>query len=311
MKLSIVTTLYYSAPYLREFYSRCRTAVSALTDDYEMILVNDGSPDESLEIAIELSRSDDRIRVIDLSRNFGHHKAIQTGLSFAEGDYVFLIDCDLEEEPELLSLFWKTLHDRKADLVFGIQEHRKGRWFERISGALFYRLFNLFSDLPVKENLMTIRLMTRRYQKNLVRFMETHPVYFGLAALTGFTQYSISIAKKDKGKTTYNLYKKLALMVNAITSFSSKPLVYIFYLGLWIVIISSGWIIRLLIRKWFYQVPMGWTSIVVSIWLFGGLTLFAIGIVGVYLAKIFEQTKQRPYVVIRQLWEKGEGRDVF
>lgn len=311
MKLSIVTTLYYSAPYIPEFYRRSKTAAMSITEDYEFVLVNDGSPDDSLLVAIELSRSDDRIKIIDLSRNFGHHKAIQVGLSHATGDYVFLIDCDLEEEPELVTLFWKTLHEHEADLVFGVQNQRKGQWFERISGSVFYKLFNLFSDLTVEENLLTIRLMSRRYQMNLIKFMESHPVYFGLAALTGFKQKSISIHKKDKGRSTYSLRKKLSLMLNAITSFSAKPLVYIFYLGLWIIAISTVWILRLLLRKWFYQVNLGWTSIVVSIWFFGGLMLFAIGIIGIYLAKIFEQTKQRPYVVIRQIWEKGQGHDVF
>lgn len=109
MDLSIVTTMYYSASYLKEFYSRICAAAKEITDNYEIIFVNDGSPDDSLDIAISLYEEDKKVRIVDLSRNFGHHKAIMTGLAYAKGDLVFLIDCDLEEEPELLIKFYKEM----------------------------------------------------------------------------------------------------------------------------------------------------------------------------------------------------------
>src|SRR6266481_9971297 len=126
MTLSIVTTLYDSAPYLEQFYLRTCAATEQITRDYEIILVNDGSPDNSLDIAISIHRRDKRVRVIDLSRNFGHHKAMMTGLTHAGGELVFLIDCDLEEEPELLEKFYRELKATEADVVFGVQQKRKG-----------------------------------------------------------------------------------------------------------------------------------------------------------------------------------------
>ena len=119
MDLSVVTTLYRSQPYVEEFYRRICAAAAAITPDFELILVNDGSPDASLEVAVALFQLDERVRVIDLSRNFGHHRAIMTGLAHARGDLVFLIDCDLEEEPELLSRFHARLVETRADVIYG------------------------------------------------------------------------------------------------------------------------------------------------------------------------------------------------
>src|SRR5256885_14440017 len=149
MKLSIVTTLYYSAPYLDEFYDRACAAAEKFTRDFEIILVNDGSPDNSLEVALSIYQKDHRVKVIDLSRNFGHHKAMMTGLAHASGELVFLIDCDLEEEPELLERFHRELIASGADVVYGVQQKRKGDLFERVSGTLFFKLFNALSSQSI------------------------------------------------------------------------------------------------------------------------------------------------------------------
>ena len=134
MDLSIVTTMYQSAPHLEEFYRRCCVAAEKITQHYEIILVNDGSPDSSLDIAVSLHEGDERVRVIDLSRNYGHHKAMMTGLAHARGKLVFLIDCDLEEDPELLEPFHEELLVSGADVTYGVQDSRGGRLFGRVAG---------------------------------------------------------------------------------------------------------------------------------------------------------------------------------
>ena len=140
MRLSIVATLYNSEPHLNEFYERLTQSAQQITHDYEIILVNDGSPDSSLELALKLFDQDSRVRVIDLSRNFGHHKAIMTGLEHTQGECVFLIDSDLEEPPETLNLFWDEMQrGRDLDVVFGVQGKRKGKVFERVSGLFITR----------------------------------------------------------------------------------------------------------------------------------------------------------------------------
>lgn len=303
MKLSIVTTMYCSEPYLMDFYRRISESADFITKSYEIIFVNDGSPDSSLKTALDLQKKDKKIKIIDLSRNFGHHKALITGLSHARGDYVFLIDSDLEEEPELLPVFWKRMKEAgDIDVIYGRQKKRKGGLIERATGWLFYRLFNLFSENKIPENLVVARLMKKKYVKDLILHREYHPVLAGLFELTGYTQEAFVIEKKNKGKTTYNLRRKLNMIVNSITSFSAKPLVYIFYLGLLISSVTFIFIIRILYQKLFLNIAVGWASIVVSVWFFGGLIIFCIGIIGIYLSRVFEQTKGRPYVIIKDIY---------
>jgi putative glycosyltransferase len=184
VKLSIVTTMYRSGPYLREFYKRAKAEASRFTDDHEIIFVNDGSPDDSLAIAIALHHEDPSVQVVDLSRNFGHHKAMMTGLSFATGDLVFLIDCDLEENPELLGTFHEVMQTNPdADVVFGVLARRKGGWFERFSGWLFFKIINLLWAEPLPANLVTARLMTQRYVQALNQYRESELVIAGAMAV--------------------------------------------------------------------------------------------------------------------------------
>jgi putative glycosyltransferase len=309
MQLSIVSTLYQSAPHLEEFYTRISAAASAITDDYEVILVNDGSPDESLELAVSLYEKDDKVRVIDLSRNFGHHKSMMTGLAHARGALVFLIDCDLEEDPELLNEFHQHIISSHADVVFGFQPKRKGNAFERITGTMFYKLLNVLSSYPVPENLLTVRLMTQRYVASLIQHLDRELWGAGLWAITGFKQVPHAVSKHDKGSSTYTLRRKISELVSAITASSSKPLVFIFYLGCAIIVLSSIAALALIIRRIFFGALLaGWASLIVSVWLLGGLILFCLGIIGIYLSKIFMETKRRPYTIIRQVYERpGES----
>jgi putative glycosyltransferase len=304
MDLSIVTSLYRSAPYLEEFYARACATAEKLTHKFEIVLVNDGSPDDSLEIALSLYRKDNRLKIVNLSRNFGHHQALMTGLHHASGELVFLVDSDLEEEPELLERFHDQLQATGADVVFGIQDKRKGAFFERVSGVLFFSLFNLLSTHPIPANHLTARLMTSKYVAALLQHKEREFVMSGLWVLTGFNQLPIAVKKHHRSASTYTLRQKISHLVNAITSFSSKPLVLIFYLGCFISLVSAVAAIDLLIRKIFFgRLLEGWASLIISIWLLGGLTIFCLGVIGIYLAKIFIEVKQRPQTIIRDVYE--------
>src|SRR4051812_33263666 len=304
MRLSIVATLYRSAGSLEEFHQRISRAAAALTGSYEIILVNDGSPDESLRMALQIQETDPSVRIVDLSRNFGHHKAMMTGLSYARGDLVFLIDSDLEEDPELLASFDGTLHSEGADVVYGVQETRKGGVFERLSGWFYFRAFNLLSEYPIPENLLTVRLMTRRYVAALLSHRERETTIAGLWAITGFRQVARAVKKNSKGSTTYTPARKIAVLVNSITSFSDRPPVFIFYAGLAIGSAATLAAVYLVIRRLFFGVALpGWPSLIVSVWLLGGLMLIAIGIVGIYLSRVFIETKQRPYTIVGQVYE--------
>ena len=310
MRLSIVSTLYNSAPHLFEFYERITKCAQEITHDFELILVNDGSPDNSLELAVSLHEKDQRVKVIDLSRNFGHHKAMMTGLGYAQSEYVFLIDSDLEEPPETLKLFWDEIQDNQDfDVIFGVQGKRRGGWMERVSGTLYYKVVNWLSDVQVPKNFLTVRLMTRRYTCNLVQYKERELNFSILTELVGFKKKKIVVEKSITGPTNYSIFQKFSVLINAITSSTSGPLWIIFYLGLVITLCSSVFVIKLLIDRGIYGIGLaGWTSVIASIFFFGGLIIFVLGIIGIYLSKIFVEAKQRPYVVVRNIYGLNQER---
>jgi putative glycosyltransferase len=300
VRVSIVTSMFRSSPFLEEFYTRAVRAIAAISSSYEVIFVNDGSPDDSLAVALRLRDRDPRVRIIDLSRNFGHYRALMTGLAHARGELVFLIDCDLEEEPEWLLRFHEMLRKTGADVVYGVQPTRKGGLVDRVSGALFYSVLNRMLTDPIPRNVLTVRLMTRRYVRALVQHLDREICLAALWVITGFDQRPIEVIKGKRAGTSYSLRARVSSLVNAITSFSNRPLIYVFYLGAVVVALSLLAAVALVIQVLTRGTSVaGYPSLIVSIWLLGGLTLFSIGIVGVYLAKVFTETKNRPYTIVR------------
>lgn len=304
MKISVVTTLYYSEPHIAEFHAGTVAALSEETDDFEMIYVNDGSPDQSLQKILDIQQTESRVVVIDLARNFGHHRAIMTGLQHTNGDYVFLIDSDLEERPDLFNLFWREIvADKELDVVYGVQEARKGGLFEKLSGRVWYFLFSMMSSIDYPEDSLTARLMTKRYVENVRQFGEKELELWGVFVLAGFRQKAVPTTKGSKGQTTYTLGRKLRMMVNSITSFSSRPLVASFLLGILMTFVSFCLIIYFLILWAIYEQPLeGWTSTLISIWFVGGVITFSLGIIGIYLSKMFLEIKNRPLTSIRNIY---------
>ena len=303
MKLSIVSTLFKSEPHIEEFHRRATAAAKEMSgDDYEIVFVNDGSPDGSLDLAVRLAKDDPHLVVVDLSRNFGHHKAIMTGLSYTRGDRIFLIDSDLEEDPAWLADFAEQMDAETCDVVYGVQETRKSGWFERWTGDWFYSFFNALTDIRIPANLMTARLMTRRYVDALLLHDEREVFLAGLWKITGFDQRPRLVTKLSVSETTYTLKAKIDIIVNSVTSFSSMPLLGIFYIGLTILLVACFYVGYTLVNWMFLGHPIsGWTSLIASIWILGGLTISFIGVIGIYLSKIFSETKRRPYSIVRQV----------
>ena len=307
--LSIVSSMYRSAAFLNQFHERCTAAATRLAaSSYEIILVNDGSPDDSLQIAIDLHARDPHVRIIDLSRNFGHHKALMTGLAHARGELVFLIDSDLEEDPAWLLSFHQALTADAVDVVYGVQAARKGRWLERTAGRIFFGLFNQMLTHPIPVNVVTARLMTARYVKALVSHQERELCLAGLWAITGFEQRPMLVDKGSRPDSSYTTRTRISVFANAITSFSNRPLIYIFQIGVGVMALSVAAAAILLYMRLNGQIGVpGWASIMVSIWFLGGLIIFCVGVIGMYLAKIFTEIKQRPYTIVRA--EYGPERD--
>jgi putative glycosyltransferase len=307
LALSIVTSMYRSAAFLEAFHSRCTSAAAALAgSSYEIVLVNDGSPDDSLAAAIALHHRDPRVRVLDLSRNFGHHKALMTGLAHARGALVLLIDCDLEEDPAWLLDFHQTLRSTGADAVYGVQDVRKGDLLERTAGSAFFRVFNKMLTHPIPANVTTARLMTHRFVQALISHSEREVSLAGLCVLTGFEQRPHVVRKGSRPGTTYTVRKRVSVFVNAITSLSNRPLVYIFQIGVGVMALSvaAGLVLMYESLQGRVGVP-GWASIMVSIWFLGGLIIFCVGVIGMYLAKIFLEVKQRPLTIVRAEYDSS------
>jgi putative glycosyltransferase len=300
VRVSVVTSMFRSSPFLEEFHARMARALAAITSSYEIVLVNDGSPDDSLAVALRIRERDPRVRIVDLSRNFGHYRALMTGLAQSRGELVFLIDCDLEEEPEWLLRFHEVLGRTGADVVYGVQSERKGGFFERMGGALFYILLNRMLTDPIPRNVLTVRLMTRRYVRALVQHQDREICLAALWVITGFDQRPLEVIKGSRPGSSYSLRARVSALVSAVTSFSNRPLIYVFYLGAAVVAMSLLAALALLIRALTGHIGVpGYASLIISIWFLGGLTLFSVGIVGVYLAKVFTETKNRPYTIIR------------
>jgi putative glycosyltransferase len=303
MKLSIVSTLYNSAEYVEEFIERCqKVAQHIVGQDYEIILVDDGSPDKSLQIAIELCKTNKNVRVIELSRNFGHHQAITAGLSESKGEYIFLIDSDLEEEPEWLSSFYNKLLVTRADVIYGQQKSRKGSFFEKISGHIYYFILNKILHFDHPPNMITARIMSRNYLNEVLKYEEREFVISGIWLHAGFKQIPFQIIKNSNSKSTYTFKKKISHLFNSATSFSENPLILIFLIGLFLFIVSTITSLFYGLRQLFFEPLLdGFTSIIISIWFLGGTIILVQGVIGLYLAKVFLEVKKRPTYIIKSI----------
>ena len=289
MKISVVTTIFHSTDFINEFYNKMSNiAKNVSNDDYELIFVNDGSIEKDLEIISNLSNSDKNLTIIDLSRNFGHYQALMT------------------EDPEWLKLFFNEINNHNnIDIVIGQQSRRKGSFLERITGYIYYFFIVKFIEKSIIQNHTTACLMTRRYANSLLEFKENDLTLTVLFFLNGFKQKILQVTKKTHSPTTYPFYKKLGVLLKNITSLSGKPLVFIFVAGLTISAISFFIFTYIIFQKIYFGVAIsGWASLLASIWFLGGIIILFLGIIGIYIHKVFIETKKRPNAIIRNVIKK-------
>jgi len=307
-KISVVTSLYNSAPYIKEFHSRHLQCLERLGVHFEFIFVNDGSPDSSEAIVRDLVASSKNVTLISLSRNYGQHAGMFAGLSHATGNYIYATDCDLEEPPENIELLYRAIKtDPKTDVYYCVLKQRRGDFFRNVCGKLFYILLDVISEVKVPHDQAWQRIMTKRYVEALLRYTEVETLPAGLMMLAGFHQKPIEIDKHFKGTSSYTARMRLKLAINSITSFSSKPLIFVGVFGLFVTASAFLLLAFTITRKLLvadYQA--GWLSLIGSIWCIGGLILSSVGIVGVYLSKIFNQVKSRPLFIIKEIVSSEE-----
>ncbi|MFT4162414.1 glycosyltransferase family 2 protein [Shinella sp.] len=300
--LSIVTTVYRSRGTIEEFLHRASKAGEAVCKDIEFIVVDDGSPDDSANLVRAMADRDSRITLVQLSRNFGHHKAMLIGLEQARGDLVFLIDSDLEEPPELMADMMQCMKEQSVDCVYGVQIKRKGGAVERLTGRIFYGLFFALSEVRIPENVSTIRLMTRRYVRSLLQFRDKNPVFVPLSIMTGYRQSAYPFDKKSTSDTTYSLRRRIALALLAITTFTGKPLQLMFSLSVFLSVLGLAYGGYVVLRALSGPTQDGWSSLMAVVVFFFSLNAVFTGLIGLYVKQILEEVKDRPRVVVQEIY---------
>ncbi len=307
--ISIVTTVYRSQKTVDQFVERVLSAGSQVAQNVELIIVDDGSPDDSAAIVRTMVDSDSRIRLVQLSRNFGHHKAMLAGLEEARGDMVFLIDSDLEEPPELLVEMMRVIAEKPVDCLYGVQKGRKGGIVERLSGKVFYWLFGALSEVKMPENVSTLRLMSRRYVRSLVQFRDKNPVFVPLSLLAGYPQAPFSFVKESTSKTTYSLRRRISLMLLAITTFSGRPLQLMFLASLIMAMVGLTYGLYVVTLALTGPVQDGWSSLMAVVVFFFSLNAVFTGLIGLYVKQVLDEVKDRPRSVVQEIYSSAATKE--
>lgn len=306
MEVSVVTTVYNSEKFLPEFIGVTLEGIKRLgINKFELIFVLDGITDNSLSWLLTEKESTPQIRVIELSRNFGHHYAAMAGLNNAKGDKVFLIDCDLEVSPLVIVDFFNLLIRTESDVVYGVQSKRKGAWAERVLGGIFWKMFNLLSDTRVPENIVTERLMSASYVNALCSMQDKNVFMAGLMYWVGFKQTKLEVTKTlRKGSSTYGIGRRIDLLVQAVTSFSEKPLTILFKFGITITLLAMVFGVYQLVLKLVKPdtILLGYASLMILLVFTLGVLTAAIGLLGIYISKLFIETKDRPRYIIKKTY---------
>lgn len=306
MKLSVVTTIYKTAGQMEEFFRRSVAAADEMgVDNVEVVFVNDGSPDNAIEVARRLIERDSRAIMVDLAHNVGQHRALWFGLQLASGDLVAMMDGDLEEDPLWLPRFRQVMIQTDSDLVFGVQTLKRKSALYRFCRSAFYKLLATLTASDFPANVVTARLMTKRYVTALKEYSEREIFLVGIMHMVGFARTSIEVEKHELRKSSYSLMALVRIFVTHTTSFSIAPLLAIFIIGLLLITLATLGTAILTIA-WFYKslAAPGWLSTILTIAFFSGMNLFFTGIVAIYLGTVFLEVKRRPIATIRKIYKR-------
>ena len=302
-KISVVIPMYYEEEVAEKCYEKMTEVLSNIENyDYEMICINDGSQDKTLEILESISNKDKKVKVVSFSRNFGHQCAVTAGLKFVTGDVVVIIDADLQDPPELIPEMLKCWEDGN-EVVYGKRKTRDGESkFKLMTAKMFYKMLNSLSDVDIPKDTGDFRLVDRKIVDQMNALPEHNKFLRGLWSWMGYKQYAFEYERKERfaGKTKYPLKKMLKLASDGIIGFSSKPLKMVGALGFFSIILSFLVLIYSIIAYIcdFGNLTSGWTSIMVAITFFAGVQLLSLWIIAEYIGRIYDETKQRPQYII-------------
>lgn len=303
--LSVVVPIYNEAEVIPEMYRRMTSVLEGMGESYELILVNDGSRDKSLELLYGLHQRDPRVRVINFARNFGHQIAITAGMDYARGDAVAVIDADLQDPPEVILEMMKKWREG-YDVVYGVRTEREGESaFKLFTASLFYRLLNRITNVDIPLDAGDFRLMSRAAADTMRAVREKHRFMRGLSAWIGFRQYPLEYKRNARfaGSTKYPLKKMLQLAMNGVFNFSYIPLQLATYFGfvsaLLALLVLIGVVVARIYSPEFFG---GQATTLVMVLFLGGVQLISLGIIGEYLGRIYEEIKGRPLYMVANAW---------
>lgn len=302
MKYSIIFPIFNEENNILALYERIKKVMDKLKGDYELIFVNDGSFDNTKQLLTDLHKKDDRVKIVNFSRNFGHQTAVSAGMRYSTGEYVAVLDADLQDPPEILSTFFSKL-DEGYDTVYAIRKKRKENYIKKLMYALFYRLLRKIADTRIPLDSGDFCVMSRRVVNAINALPERNRFIRGLRSWVGFKQIGIEYERSGryKGETKYTLSKLFKLAFDGIFSFSYVPLQIMFYIGLTALILSFVGILVALYMKFlttnYNRVP-GFATTFIMLMFTAGLQLFSLGIMGEYMRRIYDEIKQRPQYII-------------
>lgn len=300
-KISIVICCYNEHTNLPTVINAIHENIRSTGYQYEIIAVNDGSKDNSQELLENLSITDENLFFIELSRNFGHQNALKAGIDYSSGDCVISMDADMQHPPRLLPELIKKWEEG-YDIIYTRREIDKSLgWFKKTSSACFYKFLNLASDIKLDNGAADFRLMDRRATDVLVNIKGGDLFIRGIVSWMGFKQYAIDYTpdKRLSGKTKYTIKKMVRMAIDGVLSFSSKPLHVSLYLGFGIALLSLLCIPYAIASLYLGDTKAGWVSLIITVSFLGGLQLFILGIIGLYIGRIFARTKAYPPYIVR------------
>ena len=302
--VSIVIPMYYEEEVARECYEKVSNVLKSLKDkyDYEIIFVNDGSKDKTLEILENIAKDDKKAKIISFSRNFGHQAAVTAGLKEVSGDAIVIIDADLQDPPELIPQMLE-LWEQGNEVIYGKRKTRKGESaFKLLTAKMFYKTLNALSDVEIPKDTGDFRLVDRKVVDVINSLPEHNKFLRGLFSWVGFKQEAYEYERQERyaGKTKYPLKKMLKLASDGIISFSTKPLKLVGALGIVSIVISIVLLIYALISYIFKlnQLSAGWTSIIVAVTFFAGVQLLSLWVISEYIGRIYDESKGRPQYIV-------------
>ncbi len=309
--LSVVTPTYCCDGCLEELHRRLVACLPAITPNFEIVVVNDGSPKADWTILKRIAEGDARVKAINLSRNFGQHYALAAGIDHAEGDWVVVMDCDLQDAPEDIErLYARALEG--FDVVFARRLNKRFSAFKRATSWGFSRVLGRLMGRDLDSSIGTFSIISRRVVKNLRLFKERNRAHGHFVAWLGFPTSTVDTAHRDRfaGETTYTLRRMIALATESVISQSDKPLRLSIQFGAAVAVFAFAYGVYQLMRALIWGIPVpGWTSVIVSLYFIGGLLFANLGIVGLYIGKIFDETRRRPLYVVKETVNVDEPED--